>query len=72
MLRGGYILQFGKGGEDIAASALTGPTAGATVEVGIGKKGTDPSKKTKIGIDYSFRLTNPFAGVHAVGIRIAL
>ena len=29
MLRGGYVLQFGKGGEDIAASALTGPTAGA-------------------------------------------
>ncbi|MGB0917055.1 MAG: PorV/PorQ family protein [Flavobacteriales bacterium] len=72
MLRGGYILQFGKGGEDIAGSALAGPTAGATVEVGVGKKGTDPSKKTKIGIDYSFRLTNPFAGVHAVGVRIAL
>lgn len=70
MLRGGYILQFGKGGENIAASALAGPTAGATVEVGLGKKGTD--KKTKLGIDYSFRLTNPFDGVHAVGIRLAL
>ena len=70
MLRGGYILQFGKGGEDIAGSALAGPTAGATVEVGLGKKGAD--KKTKIGIDYSYRLTNPFSGVHAIGIRIAL
>lgn len=70
MLRGGYVLQFGKGGQDIAGSALVGPTAGATVEVGLGKK--DAERKTKLGIDYSFRLTNPFAGVHAIGIRLAL
>ena len=70
MLRGGYVLQFGKGGSDIASTALTGPTAGASVEVGIGKKGSD--KKTKLAIDYSYRLTNPFSGVHAVGIRVAL
>ncbi len=70
MLRGGYVLQFGKGGQDIAGSALTGPTAGATVEVALGKKGAD--KKTKLGFDYSYRLTNPFAGVHAIGIRLAL
>lgn len=70
MLRGGYVLQFGKGGNDIATSALTGPTAGATVQVGLGKKGSE--KKTKLGIDYSFRLTNPFSGVHAIGLRLAL
>lgn len=70
MIRGGYVLQFGKGGEDIAASALTGPTAGASVQVGLGKKGSE--KKSKLGIDYSFRLTNPFAGVHTIGIRLAL
>ncbi len=70
MARGGYVVQFGKGGENIAASALTGPTAGATVEVGIGKKGSD--KKTKLGIDYSYRHTNPFSGVHAIGVRLAL
>jgi hypothetical protein len=70
MARGGYVLQFGKGGSDIAASALTGPTAGATVEVGLGKKGSD--KKTKLGIDYSYRHTNPFSGVHSIGVRLAL
>jgi hypothetical protein len=70
MLRGGYILQFGKGGNDIASSALTGPTAGATVEFGIGKKGSD--KKTTLGLDYSYRMTNPFSGVHAVGVRVSL
>ncbi len=70
MVRGGYVLQFGKGGSDIASTALTGPTVGASVEVGVGKKGSD--KKTKLAIDYSYRLTNPFSGVHAVGIRVAL
>jgi len=70
MLRGGYVAQFGKGGPDIAASALVGPTAGATVQVGLGKKGAE--KKTKLGVDYSFRLTNPFSGVHAIGLRLAL
>lgn len=72
MVRGGYVLQFGKGDADIAASALTGPTAGATVEIGIGKKGSDKSKRTKLGIDYSYRHTNPFSGVHAIGVRLAL
>ena len=72
MVRGGYVLQFGKGDETIAASALTGPSAGATVEVGLGKKGSDKAKRTKLGIDYSYRHTNPFAGVHAIGIRLAL
>ncbi|MCF8463493.1 MAG: PorV/PorQ family protein [Flavobacteriales bacterium] len=70
MLRGGYQAIFGKGGKDIATSALVGPTVGATVEVGLGKKGAD--KKTKLGIDYSYRLTNPFSGVHAIGVRLAL
>ena len=70
MLRGGYVAQFGKGGANIAASALTGPTAGATVEVGLGKK--DAPRKTKLGIDYSYRHTNPFSGVHSIGVRLAL
>jgi len=70
MVRGGYVAQFGKGDETIAASALTGPTAGASVEIGLGKKGTE--KKTKLGIDYSYRHTNPFSGVHSIGIRLAL
>lgn len=70
MVRGGYVVQFGKGDETIAASALTGPTAGASVQIGLGKKGTE--KKTKLGIDYSYRHTNPFSGVHSIGVRLAL
>jgi len=69
MIRGGYVLQAG-GDPDFAYSALTGPTAGASVEVPISKKGSE--KKSTLGIDYSFRATNPFNGVHSVGIRFAL
>jgi len=72
MLRGGYVLQMGSDGPDgdVAISALTGPTAGVTVNVPLTKKGSE--KKSTLGIDYSFRSTNPFAGVHAIGVRIAL
>lgn len=69
MIRGGYFLQMG-GDADFAYSALTGPTAGASVEVPVSKKTAE--KKTTLGIDYSFRATNPFSGVHSVGIRINL
>jgi hypothetical protein len=72
MLRGGYVLQMGSSGADnnIAISALTGPTAGLTVNVPLAKK--DSEKKSKLGIDYSFRATNPFLGVHSIGARITL
>lgn len=72
MLRGGYVLQMGSSGDDnnIAVSALTGPTGGVTVNVPLTKKGSE--KKSKLGIDYSFRATNPFSGVHAIGVRVAL
>lgn len=72
MVRGGYVLQMGSSGEnnDVATSALTGPTAGATVNVPLAKKGSE--KKSTLGIDYSFRASNPFAGVHSIGVRLAL
>lgn len=72
MLRGGYVLQMGSDGPEgnIAISALTGPTAGLTVNVPLAKRDSD--KNSKLGIDYSFRATNPFLGVHSIGVRIAL
>jgi hypothetical protein len=48
------------------SSALTGPTAGFSVEAPLNKKGTS------ISLDYSYRTTNPFAGVHTIGARINL
>ncbi|MCX7728646.1 MAG: PorV/PorQ family protein [Bacteroidia bacterium] len=48
-------------------TALTGPTAGLTIEWPINKE-----KNSTIGFDYSYRLSNPFGGVHSLGFRINL
>lgn len=75
MLRAGYMLEMNGGAAASAStgytttgrsSALTGPTAGFSVEAPLNKKGTT------ISLDYSYRTTNPFAGVHTIGARINL
>lgn len=72
MIRGGLYSEkyiFKKGNEDFKAqrmTAFTGPTCGATVEIPVGEK------KSTFGVDYSYRFTNPFGGVHTFGFRINL
>ena len=67
MIRGGYSYE-----KDIWDSAkrqtvFTGPSAGATVKVPLGKE-----SNTFINVDYSYRATNPFDGVHSIGVRVTL
>jgi len=62
MVRVGYVYE---GGEE-STTFLTGPTAGVTFEIPLGKSGTT------MGIDYSYRDTNPFTGVHTIGARFSL
>jgi hypothetical protein len=72
MIRGGLYTEkyiFKNGNDDLEAqrmTAFTGPTCGATVELPFGEK------KSSFGIDYSYRFTNPFGGVHSFGFRINL
>lgn len=72
MIRGGYAMEkyiFTKGNDDLKAqrmTAFTGLCMGATVEIPFGEK------KSTFGIDYSFRQTNPFSGVHSFGFRVNL
>lgn len=61
MIRAGYLYE---GGTD-KTTFLTGPTAGVTFEIPLSKE-----KGTTFGIDYSYRDTNPFQGVHSIGARI--
>jgi hypothetical protein len=65
-LRGGYVYE--KGIFEIATrmSAYTGPTAGLSVHIPMNKEGS------VIAIDYSYRDTNPFQGVHTIGARVTL
>lgn len=72
MIRGGLAAEkyiFTKGNDDLKAqrmTAFTGPSVGATVELPLGEK------KSTFGVDYSYRFTNPFGGVHSFGFRINL
>ena len=47
-------------------NAYTGPAAGMTFEVPFGEK------RSTIGLDYSYRFSNPFGGTHSFGLRLNL
>lgn len=68
-LRGGYIYEDGIVGSDVdlRSTAFTGPTAGMTLQVPVNKE-----NKSVLAIDYSYRFTNPFGGVHTFGARVTL
>jgi outer membrane protein OmpA-like peptidoglycan-associated protein len=66
MIRGGYRYEPGLLKPDTRTSAYTGISAGMSVEVPFKENG--PS----MGIDYSYRTSNPFGGTHSIGIRFAL
>ena len=61
-LRVGYLAEQKAERTDIRTNALTGIHAGASVGVPLGKSGN------KLSIDYSYRDTNPFSGVHTIGV----
>ena len=65
-LRAGYQWESGITDEDERATAITGPAAGLSVEFNVG------SSEAKMGLDYSYRVTNPFDGIHSIGLHIDL
>jgi len=66
LLRAGMVYEEGVFSDDNRTTALTGPTAGISIEMPAGSKGT------LLSIDYSYRTTNPFRGIHSIGARINL
>ncbi|NNF02642.1 MAG: PorV/PorQ family protein [Bacteroidia bacterium] len=69
MLRGAYGIeaQTAQNDEDLdEVSALTGLSAGLTLQVPLGKSGKS------FGIDYSYRASDPFDGSHSFGARLTL
>jgi hypothetical protein len=67
MLRGGYVYEKGIGSYDTRTTVFTGPTAGVSVQIPLNKE-----KGSTFSVDYSYRATNPFDGVHSVGAKITL
>jgi hypothetical protein len=73
MVRAGYMTEISSSANesddlsiDGRTTAFTGPTAGFTVQAPLNKKGSTFS------IDYAYRTTSPFNGVHTIGARINL
>jgi hypothetical protein len=64
-IRGGYLYE--KNDNVLVSTAFTGWGAGFSFQVPL-KKGSDRI----FGIDYSYRDTDPFNGVHSIGLRISL
>ena len=65
-LRAGYLWEQGLFSNDNITTAYTGPAGGLTLKVPAGSNGS------VIGLDYSYRTTNPFNGTHTVGLKIAI
>ena len=67
--RVGYLYEEGLNSNDTSTdltAAYSGPTAGLSAELPLGKKGS------KAGLDYSWRATKSFNGTHSIGIRLNL
>ncbi len=66
-LRGGFIYEDGIFDIGTRSTAFTGPTAGLTLQVPMNKE-----NRSVLAIDYSYRFTQPFGGVHTFGARVTL
>jgi hypothetical protein len=66
-IRGAYTYQQGIFESSVAdrGTVFTGLSGGFSVSVPFNKE-----KETGIGIDYSYRATNPFGGVHSIGLTL--
>lgn len=67
MLRAAYTYEEGITSDIDRTTALTGLSAGLTVAVPLNKE-----KGSSLAIDYSYRATDPFSGIHSIGARINL
>ena len=67
MLRTGYVYEKDIQDKILKTTAYTGVCGGFTVEIPFNKE-----KGTSFGLDYSYRVSNPFMGTHSIGVRINL
>lgn len=66
-LRGGFSYEKGIFDPAQRLTAFTGLAAGATVVIPL-----DSENGTRACVDYAYRDTNPFGGMHYVGVRLSL
>jgi hypothetical protein len=66
-LRAGYLYEQGIASDTDRTTVFTGLSAGLSVDFPFGN-----DKGSSVAIDYGYRATNPFAGVHCIGLRVTL
>lgn len=66
-VRGGYLYEKNVGDKEQRETVFTGPSAGISVDLPFGDE-----KKSALAIDYGYRSTHPFSGVHSIGLRLSL
>jgi hypothetical protein len=67
MLRGAYTYEDGITENVNRTTVFTGPSAGFSIQVPLNKE-----KGSNFAVDYSYTDTDPFQGVHRIGIRLSL
>ena len=65
MVRVGYCYEQGITSASTSTTVYTGPAAGVSFDIPLRNKST-------FCLDYSYRPTDPFQGVHALGVRVNL
>lgn len=71
MLRTAFDYEKGIFDYETRRTAYTGLCLGATVQIPLTKKVDNKRENNNaIGVDYSYRSTNPFSGTHTFGVRI--
>ena len=65
-LRGGFTYEDNLFDDALRTTVYSGPSAGMTVDLPLGSGGK------KFGIDYSYRATQPWDGIHSFGFRFVL
>ncbi len=64
-IRGGYVYE--KGGSEVKETFITGPTAGMSVQIPLKKE-----SGSVFSLEYSYRDTNPYSGIHSIGAKVSL
>lgn len=65
-VRAGYVYEKNVFSMENRTNALTGPTAGFSVDALVGKN------KSALGVEYAMRIAGPFGVIHTLGVTISL
>lgn len=66
-VRGGYLWEEEITKREMSQTVFSGPSAGLSIDLPFGKE-----KESVLAIDYAYRATYTFNGIHSIGLRLSL